>query len=691
MVCAHPLANTQSHAKLYKFCTYSLYALVVTTLWPNIGFVRELAGGVALFALVAGIITTKEKLIRFTPLRYLIILFLISIPFFAIIPVWGNSHWILLNLDQGWNTIRAATAAGLCLLTLKDDNARQNFFAVITAAIVGFILQIYIIDLPGGNLRPVNNAFNRNDISIMSYILSYPLWFSLLAKSEDKYEACPKIKAITLAIVITCAYIFFSQKTLSVKWTSYEEFNMKYFSPQIIPWCVLAFFAVLLNIYKKHKISFILHIAALAYLGLIILFPPIKFVKFFDLTALTNDNKLTAANITAAASLLTLVIAGAGYLAIGLYKLYMSNEKMRKISALVIILLLYGLVFYCRSRNVMILCLLTFPAMFYIKFGKCWKRCIAFLAICLIAGTAIIGYMLHNRQATNPVTSADGRLYIWYHSADVARSHALLGGGYGMKNFNRVWREKDRVIPKWMNPAAVNEIKETTQHAHNLLLEIITERGIFGLLIMLLPISIFISLCCLRLKSKSTDNNQKFYAKCGIIFMLCAVLSQLLSFFMRQNIETVYWVIAAVILSVIDAKSSEKSDRTELDYFWSIHKKIRLTNIHFLSYPIVFTGLIMLYRPVSANYLQDGAISVFLKTIMYPANAVFSLPEQLLPNAAGVTLIFAAFLAFILWDVISTKIMGRIIKNSALRLIILQFAGLAAISWFVLNLQQQAQ
>lgn len=81
-------------------------------------------------------------------------------------------------------------------------------------------------------------------------------------------------------------------------------------------------------------------------------------------------------------------------------------------------------------------------------------------------------------------SSLRGRFYIWSEAWEMTRGRLAFGSGYGADTFAREWRLRPHTLERVGNAEEedILLLRQETDHAHNLWLELLVERGVAGLL-----------------------------------------------------------------------------------------------------------------------------------------------------------------------------------------------------------------
>ncbi len=109
---------------------------------------------------------------------------------------------------------------------------------------------------------------------------------------------------------------------------------------------------------------------------------------------------------------------------------------------------------------------------------------LALLAVVGLAGGAML--------AANPLvldsSSLRIRLYVWRIAAEVVREHPVIGVGYGPERFQQGWLAHRLPLPPEspFHSIHTGDPLFKPQHAHNLYLQVLAERGVLGLATFLL-------------------------------------------------------------------------------------------------------------------------------------------------------------------------------------------------------------
>lgn len=625
------LFNNDKFKKLLDLVSWvALLGLSLSSVWPRIVFFRELFAAIGLGCLiVAAIIYRGKALIKWMPARIAFYIFLVSILFYSIVPAFPDLDAISINLNLGWTSMRAIVCAGLALFVLSSVDKVNSYITIMLSSFMTAAITILAVNIPY-YMPALYVGFNRNDSSFIFLIATFICWLVIFVKPFFNRAIARNTYVAALATSLFVPFIFLCQKNLSIRIYGLEYFadSTSYVS-YYLPWALMLFGGVFF--YKSKKsLSYTCLVLGAAYLIALLGFGGAVFSAEVLPEARRYLIPMIIASLTVPGSLLLLC----------------NGATTRRIAAIIGLMLFIGVIIYAHSRNCSMMAILSSLLVIFAALGR--RAIVPALLVGLI-GAGLI-YHIHTKRETMKENATkkteNSRLYIWHHAVNIIKDNSILGAGYGYKNFGHQWQKNDRTQPGWVSYETAKPLIPLTQHAHNLYLQVIVERGIGGLFALLLVPFSFMTLLYIRFKCNSPA--KKMAMKIGILYLFFMLLSQFLSIFLRQNLETVIWGVGGLFVAISSLHFHELADLSRVEPVTLAFKKksLRLLGVRSFMFTLAVVAFIACYRADFSISELPFYIEPFYSIVFKLSSKLLLVPAALYPQVAGVLNIMLMIFAY---------------------------------------------
>ncbi|MHC4872182.1 MAG: O-antigen ligase family protein [Planctomycetota bacterium] len=418
------IEGVKNHPKLYFFIWASFIAMSLLPFFPRRYALTDIA---AVFILVLGTLNffyykfslLNNKLLRMTLLLFVISQFINTL--FPSVFSLPETSDLAISASGLWKNLKALSLALACLLLLQDKNNLKSFLLILF--LISFIIALWApID---GYLRGFGQVLLDGTF-----------------------------------------------KLRGTKGTGHRFARVIYFSSLGL-WGIILCPGILKEEINKHlqKFGYALCIAA----PLLLLrreIPEFKDAGWLPLSSSNVDIVAPACSKSFYLAFLALIL-----IAMLFWHLFTKKPGSRKY--------LYIITFAVMFFN-LILTGVRLQTFFFIALGAAGfilsknlnKRIIISAVIFIIAGALVFITLVPSALHSS---SLKARFQIWEKTTEIAKENPVFGLGNDKEFFPEVWKEK-AVSAKINNSEDAIKLPEKVHHTHNLWLQLLVERGIFGTL-----------------------------------------------------------------------------------------------------------------------------------------------------------------------------------------------------------------
>lgn len=299
---------------------------------------------------------------------------------------------------------------------------------------------------------------------------------------------------------------------------------------------MISYFIILFNVIEKDRVIVFLK----NYANLIVILDLISIFIFKDIGHMDKSDVISGIHLSRSTFTIYLFLCVFIYIYY-LYVFYNVNKRIKK-SIVLMILLSTFLIFISKSSTGILILLLIFPLM---KFIKTNKR-LLLTAIASMGFSILLPIMNLNSSFLNRVIKSvfsknitfSGRKYIWDYALNHFMDNPIIGNGFN--SINSLFSKK--VIPIYERVAA---------HSHNGFLEVFLQNGLFGLVLIITIIFIYFS-------------NIKYFSEfekklLGSYMILFVVFNSMEPYLLQTVSVCTFWLVGFFII-IYNKKSKEKLD-----------------------------------------------------------------------------------------------------------------------------------
>lgn len=299
---------------------------------------------------------------------------------------------------------------------------------------------------------------------------------------------------------------------------------------------MLSYFIILFNVIEKERVIMYLK----NYCNLLVILDLLSIFIFKSIGYMENSSVIRGIHLSRSTFTIYLFLCVFVYLYY-LYIFYKINNRIKK-SIVFMILLSFLLIVISKSSTGVLILVLLFPLM---KFIKNNKRLIA-MGIASMSFSILIPVLNLNSGFINDAINSvfgknitfSGRKYIWNYALSHFVNNPIIGNGFN--SIDSLFSKK--VIPIYQRVAA---------HSHNGFLEVFLQNGIMGLLLIIIIIFIYFS----NIKYFS-EFEKKLLASYMILFI---VFNSMEPYLLQTVSVCTFWLVGLFII-IYNRRSKEKLD-----------------------------------------------------------------------------------------------------------------------------------
>ncbi|NLZ33331.1 MAG: O-antigen ligase family protein [Clostridiales bacterium] len=299
---------------------------------------------------------------------------------------------------------------------------------------------------------------------------------------------------------------------------------------------MLSYFIILFNVIEKERVIMYLK----NYCNLLVILDLLSIFIFKSIGYMENSSVIRGIHLSRSTFTIYLFLCVFVYLYY-LYIFYKINNRIKK-SIVFMILLSFLLIVISKSSTGVLILVLLFPLM---KFIKNNKRLIAMVIASMSFSILIPVLNLNSGFINDAINSVfgknitfSGRKYIWNYALSHFVNNPIIGNGFN--SIDSLFSKK--VIPIYQRVAA---------HSHNGFLEVFLQNGIMGLLLIIIIIFIYFS----NIKYFS-EFEKKLLASYMILFI---VFNSMEPYLLQTVSVCTFWLVGLFII-IYNRRSKEKLD-----------------------------------------------------------------------------------------------------------------------------------